>query len=147
MKIRLNFFLILLLVAVFTSCQKSTDTIVKESAVTKKVVNPNGDSELALLMRDMYNEAVEVKKQIKNKEPIELSLDYEKILSAHATEPEKAASPEFKAFAKSYLQTIEAIKTAKSSEKLVHYNSMVNNCIACHKTLCPGPLVRIKKLQ
>jgi hypothetical protein len=119
----------------------------KKNIASQKPLNPNGDSELALLMRDMYDEALSVKKQIKNGEDIEITLNHEDILTAHATEPEKANSAEFKAFAKSYLQTIENIKLSSPEERLDHYNSMVTNCIACHQTLCPGPLVRINKLK
>ncbi len=50
-----------------------------------KVYNPNGDSELALLIRDLFDEAMEVKKDIKDGKTPKLRLDYDKIISAKAT--------------------------------------------------------------
>ena len=113
----------------------------------QKPLNPNGDSELALLMRAMYDEAEQIKQQIANGDSITLSLNHEKILTAHATEPQKAASAEYKAFAKTYLQAVKSLTEASSSQRINFYNNLVANCMTCHKALCPGPIVRIKKLQ
>ncbi|NNE29841.1 MAG: hypothetical protein HKN16_09400 [Saprospiraceae bacterium] len=110
-------------------------------------LNPNGDSELALLMRDMFDEAMDIKKQINNDERLRIKLDHEAILTADATEPEKAASPEYKAFADAYLKTVNNLKTASPAQRLDHYDDLVNQCSTCHQALCPGPLVRIKKLR
>lgn len=109
-------------------------------------VNPNGDSELALLMRDMYDEGMVVKTKIQNGEMPELLLDFEKIHTAQATEPEKAASPAYKVHALSYLQAVDALKNADAGQLEKSYNKMVDACMNCHKALCPGPVVRIKKM-
>lgn len=123
----------------------------KECSDVKKNIsqplNPNGDSELALLMRAMFDEAQQIKEQIANGKPVSLSLDHEKILTAHATEPEKAASEEFQAFATLYLKTIENLQKASPEKAIKLYDNMVDNCMSCHKALCPGPIVRIKKLR
>lgn len=113
---------------------------------TFEIYNPNGDSELALLMRDMFEEAVRLKNQVKNGEALNLELNHEKILTAHATEPDKAASAEYKAFAHSYLQIIEQIKNSTTDNAALAYDNLVKNCTSCHEAMCPGPLVRIKKL-
>ena len=110
-------------------------------------INPNGDSELALLMRAMFDEAEQIKQQIANGEPIKLNINHEKILTAHATEPKKAASAEYQAFANVYLQTIKNLQTASPTQIGNLYDNMVDNCMTCHKALCPGPMVRIKKLR
>lgn len=136
--------LILLLVITVASCNQE-NTVQEEPA--KISLNPNGDSELALLMRSMYDEADRIKKQIANKEPVTISLDHEKILSAHATEPKKAASPEFKTFAKAYLETVNKFEGANHEESIVIYESLIKNCLDCHKSVCPGPIVKINKLK
>jgi hypothetical protein len=110
-------------------------------------INPNGDSELALLMRNMYDETFEIKEQVANGQPITFSLKHEEILTAHATEPEKASSPEYKAFANVYLQTMNTLKTADSEDIPHLYENMVASCTVCHQALCPGPLVKIEKLK
>ena len=109
-------------------------------------INPNGDSELALLMRDMFEDGMKTKEKIKNGEIPELVLDFEKIHTAEATETEKAASPEYKVHALSYLQAVKALKNANKDNLEKSYTDMIDACMNCHKVLCPGPIVRIKKM-
>ena len=115
--------------------------------VVQQNLNPNGDSELAILMRNMYEEAAQLKEQLARGEEPHFSVEHEKILSARATEPEKVASPEFKAFAGVYLQNIKNLQKAKTNELPGLYNELVENCMSCHQLLCPGPMVKIKKLR
>ncbi|MCB0560932.1 MAG: hypothetical protein H6573_26175 [Lewinellaceae bacterium] len=133
-------FLALLLAGYLLSC---TAQEVKNEAPP---LNPNGDSELALLMRAMFDDALLMKQQIEQGEPAQPGLDYQKILTAQATEPEKAASNTYKVHALSYLQTIKALQQADAAQAATLYENMVNSCMGCHKALCPGPTVRIRKL-
>lgn len=130
-----------------SACQPQEKTKEEIKKEKKQSLNPNGDSELALLMRDMYDELATVQKNIANGEAIQLNVDHGKILTAHATEPEKAASPEFKAFANQYLQFVEQIESAEPAALEVHYQNLLASCLSCHQVLCPGPMVKIKKLQ
>ncbi len=109
-------------------------------------INPNGDSELALLMRDMFEDGMKAKEKIRKGEMPDLILDFEKIHTAEATEPEKAASPEYKVHALSYLQAVNALKNADKNNLEKSYTNMVDACMSCHKALCPGPMVKIKKM-
>ncbi|MCB0548882.1 MAG: hypothetical protein KDD19_14980 [Phaeodactylibacter sp.] len=109
-------------------------------------LNPNGDSELALLMRAMFDDALLMKQQIEQGNVPKPGLDYQKILTAEATEPDKAASNDYKVHALSYLQTIKALQEADAPQAASLYKNMVNSCMGCHQALCPGPTVRIKKL-
>ena len=108
--------------------------------------NPNGDSELALLMRDMFDDGMRMKKLIKAGKVPEVIENFEKIHSAQATEPEKAASVKFKLFADAYLRSLKELEGASSDDVKLLYNQVVETCMSCHKALCPGPTVRIKKL-
>lgn len=108
---------------------------------------PEWDSELALLMRAMADDLEKVKAQIEAGDSVFLSLDHEKILTAHATEPEKAASAEFQAYANHYLETLEVLKIAGPEDFVSIYSNLVDGCASCHQAMCPGPLVRIRKLQ
>jgi|GEM_PF-4973254 len=65
-----NLVYILLVVSCILSCSdgKKEATISKE--VVQQPINPNGDSELALLMREMFDEAQLIKEQIANGEPL-----------------------------------------------------------------------------
>lgn len=129
------------------ACSEEKTDLPKEENLIQQPLNPNGDSELALLMRAMEEEAKRIKEQVANGEPVTIELNHEEILTAHATEPKKAASPEYKAFAAAYLQAIESLKTATPDQSATIYDQMISSCMSCHQTLCPGPIVRIKKLQ
>lgn len=108
--------------------------------------NPNGSSELAVLMNDLYREAKTAKQKIARGHTPEWSVDAEKILTAAATEPEKAASSEYKAFAVSYLETVRMMKNASPAEAPAHFKAMTTACMNCHNAICPGPTKRIRKL-
>lgn len=136
----------LLLYSFGISCSEEHKPNSNNNNQVRQPINPNGDTELALLMRAMFEDIQEVKKQIAAGDSISLSLDHERILTAHATEPEKAGSKEYKAFANTYLQALKSIKTVSPSQKIEAYKSLVNNCMTCHQALCPGPIVKIKKL-
>lgn len=151
MNYKLSLFAFLLIcISIFFACtqasKKETKTEEPKTEI-KAPLNPNGDSELALLMRGMYQEAEHIKKQVKQAEEVTVELDHMKILSAHATEPEKAASAEFKSFAQLYLARLNELKSAEGENKVVVYKSLVESCMSCHQALCPGPLVKIKKLR
>ncbi len=130
------------------SCTEVNNQPAKATYIpTKWFANPNGDSELALLMRAMYDDGQRMKVAIKNGEPFQPKVDFEKILTASATEPEKAASAEYHAFAQTYIQTMKAMQDAEPAKAIALYDTMVANCMTCHQALCPGPTVRIKKLK
>jgi len=109
-------------------------------------LNPNGDTELALLMRAMYDEGMELKEDLTKGKNLDLHLKHAKILTAEATEPKKAASPEFKSFAEYYLLAVEQLKDEKNPNHEEAYDMMINACMKCHEAMCPGPIVKIKKM-
>ncbi len=112
----------------------------------KAIYNPNGDSELALLMRDMFDEGMRVKEEVASgKRPLP-KWDADAIFSAHATQPEKVASPEFKAYAQSFLEAAKAMEDASPEAYRQSYQGMVKTCVACHQEVCPGPIVKINKM-
>jgi hypothetical protein len=109
-------------------------------------LNPNGDTELALLMRAMYDEGMELKEDLTQGKTLDLHLKHAKILTAEATEPKKAASPEFKSFAEYYLLAVEQLKDKNNPNHEEAYDMMINACMKCHEAMCPGPIVKIKKM-
>lgn len=145
---KISIAVILALILIAQACQSSDQPAEKkEKLEMKKSLNPNGDSELALLMRGMYEEAERIKAQVKAGEEVTLELDHAKILTAHATEPEKADSKEFKDFANMYLANLEQLQKADPDNVEMVFQSLVESCMSCHQELCPGPMVRIKKLR
>jgi len=142
---RTTFILFLLALALYAlSC--SANAANDEAHAAKASLNPNGDSELALLMRAMFDDAEQMKAAIARGEQPKPSIDHAKLLTASATEPEKAASQEYHSWAQAYLQMVEALQNGETALAPQLYQNMVDNCMGCHTALCPGPKVRIKKL-
>lgn len=111
-----------------------------------KIFNPNGDSELALLMREMHDDGMLTKQQILNGETPEVKCDYKTMYSIEATEPEKAASTEYQIFGKAYEASVAALLAADEEHRPTAYQTMVGACMNCHQAMCPGPMVKIKKM-
>ncbi|MCC6724728.1 MAG: hypothetical protein IT258_09470 [Saprospiraceae bacterium] len=111
-----------------------------------KPLNPNGDSELALLMREMFEDGMRVREQVKNGQAIDIQVDFEKIMTAKATDPKKMQPDDFPQLAGSYVEAMKALKAAPAAEVQERYTAMVATCMNCHENICPGPTVRIKKL-
>jgi hypothetical protein len=126
---------LLLLFVAAVSCSEEEQACSTDEHAVQKPINPNGDSELALLMRAMFEEAQQIKQQIANEEPIRISLNHEEILTAHATDPKKAASAEYKAYANLYLQAMANLQTANSTQVVDFYDNMVANCIILNFTI------------
>ncbi len=122
-------------------------SIMYACAEVKAPLNPNGDSELALLMREMYEEGMLMKAGLDDGQRLKGNIDYEKILTAAATEPEKAASADYKAFAATYLDAVNKLNASDYPEYDHAYVRMVDACEDCHRALCPGPLVKIEKMK
>lgn len=116
------------------------------AAPVKSVVNPNGDSELALLMRSLFDESMIMRQEIEAGKAITFTSDPEDILTAHATEPAKAASPEYKAMGQAYIAAVRALQSAAPEERKPYFQGMVHSCVACHEQLCPGPTRKINRL-
>lgn len=112
-------------------------------------MNPNGDSELALLMRDMMHSSENMKAMIKEgKLPDTFPEAFMKIHTAKPTDSDtKKAS--FDAFADNYLNNLHTLyNSPKDKHELTqNYNAVVNACVSCHTEHCPGPLKAINKLR
>ncbi len=107
-------------------------------------INPNGDSELALLMREMFEEGMRIKKQVMDGEKPDGLKRFEEIHKAIPTDP-KVPGPLFDSFATAYIESIKQLEESNSST-VFKFNSMVDQCMNCHTEFCPGPKKRIKQL-
>ena len=127
----------LFLSIVWSACQP-------QSSNSPKPLNPNGDSELALLMRDMFEESDSLKRLVMDGKQLSGLKKYQDIHSAIPTDP-TVQGPVFEAFAEAYINSIEALE-ASDSASVFNFNHMVDQCMNCHTEFCPGPRKRIKKL-
>ena len=102
-------------------------------------------SELALTMRKMYANMKEVNLLLDSGEVIPDSLlkGYESMLTDQPTNPDEIGS-KFYGFAEGWLNELETLKQNPNKE---NYNSLMNTCVHCHQSFCPGPIKKIKKLK
>ena len=102
------------------------------------------DSELALLMREIHENAKLLKLLLQNGDDLKpYGSDFDFILEAQPTRP-AVQGPEFESFARYYIKMNEDVYSEPSIE---NYNSLVESCVACHQEFCPGPIKTIKKLH
>ncbi len=135
---------LLLLSTFLIGCQSDQKIKERNSAKTKHPINPNGDSELALLMRDMFEESDSLKQLVADGKSLTGLKKYKDIHSAVPTDP-AVKGPVFEAFAQAYVASINELESADSAS-IFKFNSMVDKCMNCHTEFCPGPKKRIKKL-
>ena len=76
-----------------------------------KIYNPNSDSELALLMQDMFDEGMRVKEEVATGKRTLPAWDADAILRPMPPNP-KVATPGFKAYAQSFLEAARAMEEA-----------------------------------
>lgn len=138
----------LFLALLFSSC---ANELKEKTAVTEQViisdVNPNGDSELALLMRALFEDADSLRVLIANGEGNINNEFVEMIRQSHEAVPTKPTMKpaEFDAFNQLLLNDATAL-LASDRATIEKFNKMIDRCMDCHHSVCPGPTKRIKKL-
>lgn len=124
---------------------------VKTESLKKKESNPSSNgvlyqpSELATTMRTMYNNMKVVNGFLEKGKIVPDSLlnGYESMLTDTPTNPQEIG-PKFHGFAEGWLLEMETFKNGQTKE---NYNSLMNACVHCHQSFCPGPIKKIKKLK
>ena len=109
-------------------------------------LNPNGDSELALLMREMFEDGMRTKQLVLDGKSPEVKVAFQKMHTATATEPEKVADPNYAAMTTVYENSVNTFLTSPDHSRVESYTNMVNACMNCHQVVCPGPMRKIKKM-
>ena len=103
-------------------------------------------TEMALLMRKMYEVNRVVKTQIINKDSLLLyPEEFSTIHTAILTDPSER-NKEFDSISKQFLLEQMAAFTSNSDSARYHFNKSINSCISCHETRCVGPIPKIMKL-
>ncbi len=109
-------------------------------------LNPNGSSELSLLMRKMHQHALKAREDVlKNKVTKGYPAEFEKIYSATPTTP-TTKNQYYNSYADLYLAALKNFSKSNKKNLKDNYNNLVSGCVVCHTTHCPGPMVLIEKL-
>ncbi|HEX5050932.1 MAG TPA: hypothetical protein VFZ65_04095 [Planctomycetota bacterium] len=99
--------------------------------------NPNGDSELAVLMRKFVDDLRDARTLLEAKQPVaKLYPTHRKMRCAWPTKPEER-NEKFDGLAQGYLAAVRAYDT---SPQQASYNAVIAGCISCHSASCGGPL-------
>jgi hypothetical protein len=107
--------------------------------------NPNGQSELALLMRGMQADLRAVKGALEAGQPVPaLAAPHGRIRCAWPTTPSDRTAT-YDAFAQAYLARLPALEAPGAG--VAEYNAALDGCVACHQQSCPGPLAAIQALR
>jgi cytochrome c556 len=145
--------IVFLLVAVLglsqcsNSEKQSGKNTAEGSSCAKKPLNPNGDSELALLMRNMMNSSQSLKEKIKQGTlPEKFPEEFLKIHTAQPTDSQ-TKKESFDGFATNYISNLEILYHSPKEELTKNYNAVISSCVSCHSEHCPGPINAINKLK
>lgn len=107
-------------------------------------VNPNGQSELALVMRTMQEDMKAAREAIAAGRPVgHLVVRHRKMRCAWPTTPSDR-NPTFDAFAVGYLAAADALEKHPDAAT---FDAVLNTCKACHEQSCPGPVAAIEALR
>lgn len=99
--------------------------------------NPNGDSELAVLMRRFVDDVRNARALVEAGQPVPKMFDaHRRMRCSWLTKPEERDA-RFDTMAQSYLVAVKAFDAAPAKDT---YNGVVAGCIACHSQSCGGPL-------
>ena len=134
------------LATIFLSCSNAEKSCSAGSVKKVGKYSYRQDSELTLLMRNIEADFKRMRTDLKAGKKAKPQLDYQKILHSHSTDPEVAESESFKAFASSFLQTLNEFEHSEGEKANQLYKTLINTCMSCHESHCPGPTMRIKKL-
>tara|TARA_B100000073_G_C23354298_1_gene420143 strand:+ start:48 stop:458 length:411 start_codon:yes stop_codon:yes gene_type:complete len=114
-----------------------------DKEIKQGIIDPNDASEMALMMRDMFNQLEMIKNKIESGEDI--SNELLQFIDIHKTKAtdESFVIDDLKRMSIGFKKVVEKFNKLPSKR---NYNLIVNNCISCHQGLCPGPLDRIDNL-
>ena len=99
--------------------------------------NPNGDSQLAVLMRTFVDDLRDVRTKLDAGEPLpKLYPTHRTMRCAWPTKPEER-NQDYDTRAQGYLAAVRAFDAEPGKAT---YNQIVQGCIHCHAQSCGGPL-------
>ncbi|MBE2247870.1 MAG: hypothetical protein IAE67_11495 [Candidatus Competibacteraceae bacterium] len=145
MKYGIGFLFCLLMLAM--ACQTpKTENQSNGEVDAQGEVNPNGDSELAIVMRAMHDHGKQLRAELEAGKTIS---PYPQLIQTinEATPTDGMIDDHrvFEGFSAHYLSKLDSIYLQGVNQKL-QFNNMVSSCITCHQEYCHGPIPAIRKL-
>jgi cytochrome c556 len=135
---------ICILAGAFAACNSKPED---PKACETKPLNPNGDSELALLMREMTKSTESMSAALKNGTDFpEKPEGFDKIINAVRTDSTIEQGP-YAIYANAWLGALDRLYAAPENKRPEMFNALVSNCESCHHAYCHGPLERIAQMH
>lgn len=140
---------ILIIAGVAWACAQVAPETENTSETRKGFTMVNGveRSELALTMRQMYDQMKPVADSLRKGLPVTVDYleRYQSIHTDHPTDPKKTDEA-YQAMAASFLEVYEAFENARENRTQA-FNKMIDACLGCHQQKCPGPMKTIRTLR
>ena len=123
----------------------------QDTATTSYVATTGKDghyvSPLAQLMRDMTVFADSTRQRLmRGDDLLPYPERFKEMLTAEAT-PGMMDHTTFDPFAIPYLHQLDSLYKVPVAQRQRAFDELVQYCAACHGQVCPGPLVKIRKLR
>lgn len=109
-------------------------------------VNPNGSSELAILMREMTDFSQKLNEAILQDSLLPFPDNFKAIHTAIPTDS-TVKGKIYTGHAELYLNALDLLYKSEKKERIENYNNMITSCISCHENFCRGPIKRINKMR
>ncbi len=146
MKYLYAFFIILFLIISGISIQPNGSFQTSSIMADTTDLNPNGSSELSLLMRQMHKHALQAREDVLNNKVTKgYPAEFHKIYSAAPTTP-TTKNQYYNSYADLYMAALKNFSKSNRKNLKENYNNLISGCVVCHTTHCPGPMVLIEKL-
>lgn len=129
-------------VMVWAACQNKESS--QPAPPASKEKSANAISEMAALMKKIDRQTERLKLEIQEDRPKIEVADFSGIRTATTTK-ENIHSPGFSAYAESYLAKQSELAASPVAKRKFVFNEMIDLCMSCHYSYCPGPTSRIKR--
>ncbi len=108
-------------------------------------INPNGNSELANLMRSMLSDLRQIRQVVINGQSPTIPDNHKRIRCSWHTEP-KERNARYDAMAVTYLNAVDRFNKRRGEPKALFDTVVRGGCVGCHENTCQGPLAVIEPL-
>lgn len=133
-------FVFIILLVAFQSCDFKKEAKKAQEPIMYK------PSEMAILMRGMYEFNKVLKTQIINRDSLlPFPEEFVNIHSAVLTDKFER-NDKFDSLSIKYLVYQKAIYTSNTDSAIYYFNKSISTCVVCHESRCTGPIPKIQKL-
>jgi hypothetical protein len=109
-------------------------------------LHPDGTSELALLMRGLVDDTKAARVAVLAGRQVPARWSVQRHLRCAWPTAAADRDARFDALAASYLEQVRTLE-AQPADPRTAYTHVLEGCLACHQTMCPGPIDLIEGLR